>query len=112
MGDYAGHICCGRAGQAYATLSLFRSTGADVHLSRARELLARATVEIEHRSMRPDSLIKGDAGVALVKIELREPLLSAMPLFEPDAWPAQPTSHVHTQMSAGDGDRCVTFRSG
>ena len=36
--------------------------------------------------MSPDSLYKGDLGVALLETELAEPFLASMPMFEPERW--------------------------
>ena len=83
-----GHLCCGTAGQAYAFLSLHRLTGEGVQVDRARSMLDRATSFIGGQGMTPNSLYKGEVGVAVLEAELEEPLLSAMPMFESEGWPS------------------------
>jgi serine/threonine-protein kinase len=77
-----GHLCCGSAGQAYAFLSLHRVTGEGAYVDRARSMLDRAITFIGGPAMTPNSLYKGDVGVALLEAELAEPFQSAMPMFE------------------------------
>jgi hypothetical protein len=36
--------------------------------------------------MSPNSLYKGDLGVALLETEIDEPFLAAMPMFESERW--------------------------
>jgi eukaryotic-like serine/threonine-protein kinase len=83
-----GHLCCGTAGQAYAFLCLHRLTGEDAYVDRARLMLDRSIDFIGDQGMTRNSLYKGDVGVALLETELREPLMSAMPMFESEGWPA------------------------
>lgn len=82
-----GQLCCGSAGQAYASLCLHRLTGDGIYVDRARKLLDRSMMFIGSAGMTPNSLYKGDVGVALLEAELAEPFLSAMPLFESEGWP-------------------------
>jgi serine/threonine-protein kinase len=82
-----GHLCCGSAGQGYSFLALHRLTGDGVYVDRARQRLEHAVGFVGTRAMSPDSLYKGDLGVALLEAELSEPFLAAMPLFEPEGWP-------------------------
>ena len=83
-----GQLCCGSAGQAYASLTLHRLTGDGRYVDRARALLDRSMTYIGSPGMRRDSRHKGDVGVALLEAELSEPFLSAMPLFESEGWPS------------------------
>lgn len=76
-------LCCGLAGRGYALLNLYRSTGEQLWLDRARDLVGRAL----HAS-RPDprylhSLYKGRLGLAVLAAELEHPEESSTPLFEP-----------------------------
>jgi serine/threonine-protein kinase len=81
-----GHLCCGAAGQAYAFLALHRMTGDGVYIDRARDRLDRAVGFVGTHGMMPGSLYKGDLGVALLEIDLAEPYLAAMPMFESERW--------------------------
>lgn len=85
------NLCCGLAGQAYGLLSLYKHTGESVWLDRARELASRAasrdTMSYTALKMPPESLYKGEVGVALLAAELSAPETSCMPFFEPEGWP-------------------------
>lgn len=62
-------LCHGTAGNAYALLALWRRTGDEVWLERARALAIHAAGQVEHRAARlghgRHSLFTGDEGVAL-----------------------------------------------
>jgi len=62
-------ICHGTAGSAYALLALWRRTGDELWLERARALTAHAAAQVEARAARRGharhSLFTGDEGVAL-----------------------------------------------
>ncbi|HWJ31867.1 MAG TPA: LanC-like protein [Gaiellaceae bacterium] len=62
-------ICHGTSGSAYALLALWRRTGNDLWLERARALAAHAAAQVEARAARRGharhSLFTGDEGVAL-----------------------------------------------
>jgi len=89
-----GNLCCGLAGQSYALLNLFRHTRDSIWLRRAREvagLAADAIVAMRSRDskgfeldLRPESLYKGDVGVAVLEADLRHPEHAHMPMFERD----------------------------
>jgi serine/threonine-protein kinase len=83
----AGHLCCGAAGEAFASLGLYRLTDEGAYVDRARSTLDRAVGLVGSPAMRRNSLYKGDVGVALLEVELEEPFLSAMPMFEGEGWP-------------------------
>jgi eukaryotic-like serine/threonine-protein kinase len=74
-------LCCGRAGQGFAALTLYRVTGERRWLTEAQNVVADAM-------RRPDGLapahqlFAGDLGVALLAAELEDPARSAMPVFE------------------------------
>ena len=77
-----GDLCCGCGGRAYALLSLYRDSGEEAWLARARLLAERAAVEIRANALRRDSLYKGEVGIALLAAELERPEQACMPLFE------------------------------
>ena len=62
-------LCHGTAGNAYALLALWRRTGDDLWLERARALAQHAATQVEQRAQRlghgRHSLFTGDEGVAL-----------------------------------------------
>jgi hypothetical protein len=77
-------LCCGTAGQAYAALNQYRSSG-DAHWLRlARRLAERGAAEdgLAGDATTPLSLYKGHVGLALLAAELEAPERAAMPLFE------------------------------
>jgi serine/threonine-protein kinase len=77
-------LCCGTAGQAYAALSQYRSTGEARWLSLAGRLAERGASEdaLAGDATTPLSLYKGHVGLALLAAELEAPERAAMPLFE------------------------------
>jgi serine/threonine-protein kinase len=77
-----GTLCCGQGGIGYAMLSVFRLTGADVWLQRARTAVRRAAADRSKHFLR-DALYQGAVGVALLTEDLQDPDGAAMPLFEP-----------------------------
>ncbi|MDE3178514.1 MAG: protein kinase [Acidobacteriota bacterium] len=86
-----GNLCCGYAGQAYALLNLYKHTGGKVWLHRAQALAQRAARSILEMprvgdflelALRPESLYKGELGVAVLAAELERPEFAAMPFFE------------------------------
>jgi serine/threonine-protein kinase len=76
------NLCCGLAGCAYALLNLFKHTGDQVWLQRARILARRAVERSLSVSNGGDGLYKGRLGVALLVSDLSDPDLSSMPVFE------------------------------
>jgi serine/threonine-protein kinase len=91
--DSISNLCCGLAGQAYGLLNLYKQTGERVWLDRARELASRAAVwdtnSYTALKMAPESLYKGEMGVAVLAAELSAPEAACMPFFEPEGWPAR-----------------------
>ncbi len=81
-----GHLCCGAAGQGYAFLALYRMTGDGRYVDRARDRLQCAVGFAGTHGMLPESLYKGELGVALLEMDLAEPHLAAMPMFESERW--------------------------
>jgi serine/threonine-protein kinase len=81
-------LCCGLAGQAYALLNLYRHTGDKTWLQRARDAArwaAAAATDTRTKSgpdFRPESLYKGDLGLAVLDADLEHPEQACMPMFE------------------------------
>jgi eukaryotic-like serine/threonine-protein kinase len=80
-------LCCGRTGEAYAALSVHRSTGNPRWLQTARsiaqEIEHREGVRAPHPGGYPLSLYKGSLGNALLVAEINEcPDDARMPFFE------------------------------
>jgi hypothetical protein len=77
-------LCCGTAGQAYAALNQYKSTGENRWLALAVRLAHRGATEdvLAGDATTPLSLYKGDVGLALLAAELECPERAAMPLFE------------------------------
>ncbi len=76
------NLCCGLAGQAYAMLNLYKQSGEASWLGRARKLGALAVADAASPWLRPNSLYRGDVGIALLAAELTRPEASCMPMFE------------------------------
>lgn len=71
-------LCCGAAGDGYAYLNLYRATGKEIWLQRAKKA-AEAATKIDTDDY---SLFKGRAGVVALLGDLEQPKDSWMPLFE------------------------------
>lgn len=80
-------LCCGFTGRAYSLLSLYRTTGDDAWLRRARTLSENAFDALDDWELETPSLLKGSLGPALLRAELRDPHLSRFPLVETDGFP-------------------------
>jgi hypothetical protein len=85
--DGGGSLCCGLAGRSYALLNLSRHLGSAAWLERARQLGERAAGDIAHETSTPDSLFKGELGVAALAADLQRPDTAAFPFFEDEGWP-------------------------
>lgn len=87
------NLCCGFAGQAYGLLNFYKHTGERVWLERARELASRAAEWNSENytafKLAPESLYKGEMGVAVLAAELPAPQTACMPFFEPEGWPSR-----------------------
>jgi eukaryotic-like serine/threonine-protein kinase len=81
-GPGLGDLCCGWAGRAYALIELHRRGAGSEWLRRAKTLCARAASSAAGRSIRRDSLLKGDIGIALLAVELERPDEACMPLLD------------------------------
>jgi eukaryotic-like serine/threonine-protein kinase len=75
-------LCCGRAGQAFAALTLFRITREQHWLAAASRVATDAVRVAAAADVPVHSLFNGELGVALLVAELEDPERSAMPLFE------------------------------
>jgi len=84
--DNGASLCCGLAGRAYALLHLHRHGGGAEWLERARDLAERAALEVSRGSELPNSLYKGEVGVAVLAADLARPEDAAMPFFEEEGW--------------------------
>ena len=93
-------LCCGLAGQACAMLVAHQVSGEARWVGRAHELAAMATREVGTRWCLPNSLWKGDVGVALVASDLERPKHACMPLFGLEGWPA-PAAEVKPRVVDG-----------
>jgi hypothetical protein len=86
-----GNLCCGFAGQAYALLNLYKHTDDKAWLHRAQGQAQRAARSIletpagNELGLQPESLYKGELGVAVLAAELERPEFAAMPFFEREA---------------------------
>jgi serine/threonine-protein kinase len=80
----ASSLCCGNAGQAYAALNQYRSSGEQRWRAQAFRVAATAAAndELAGDATSPLSLYKGHTGLALLAVELEAPERAAMPLFE------------------------------
>jgi len=86
-----GNLCCGFAGQAYASLSLYRRTNNAQWLHRAQDQAERAAAAIialrsdrtaHDLVLQDESLYKGKLGLAVLAAELERPDFAVMPFFE------------------------------
>jgi serine/threonine-protein kinase len=87
-----GGLCCGLAGRGYALINLFRRTGETAWLHRAWQLAersARQTPPVGDPEF-PDSLYRGEVGLALLAADLESPRDAFMPFFESEGWPRVP----------------------
>lgn len=83
--DTVGQLCCGLAGRAYALLNYYKYTGESAWLHRARDLAGRAAGSVRKGmglENMPDSLYKGEIGVAVLAADLSKPEVACMPFFE------------------------------
>ena len=75
-------LCCGRTGQAYAALTLYRATRDRRWLTAAHRVAAEAVRLCELDETPPHRLFSGELGVALLTVELEDPDRAAMPVYE------------------------------
>ena len=79
-------LCCGLTGRAYALLALYRRSGDEYWLKKARSLTLRALGPRLTGSPLALSLYKGALGTAVLAAELPTPATASMPLFEAERW--------------------------
>ena len=95
--DLISNLCCGLAGRAYGLLNFYKYTRQAIWLERASRLAVRAalwdTNSYVALKLTPESLYKGEVGVAVLAAELLDPEAACMPFFEPEGW-ALPTGAV------------------
>jgi serine/threonine-protein kinase len=92
-------LCCGRPGQAYAMLTLYKHTGERRWLNHAHKFaeeschLSPVPVDTEPPALHY-ALYKGALGSALLSADLEAPLHACMPLFESEGWAADASASV------------------
>jgi serine/threonine-protein kinase len=78
----SGNLCCGLTGRAYALLHLYRHGGGREWLERARQLAELAASDVSWAEAMPDSLFRGEVGLAVLAADLARPESAVMPFFE------------------------------
>jgi serine/threonine-protein kinase len=78
-------LCCGLAGMAYGLLNLYKHTGDVVWLARAQEFATQAAITGEPTEP-PDSLYRGELGIASLIADLLNPKQACLPFFEAEGW--------------------------
>jgi eukaryotic-like serine/threonine-protein kinase len=81
-GDSAS-LCCGRAGQAFAALTLYRATDERRWLAAAHRMAAGAVRAAANEGAPAHQLFAGELGAMLLAAELEDPARAAMPVYEP-----------------------------
>ncbi|MFF2287220.1 lanthionine synthetase LanC family protein [Peribacillus butanolivorans] len=80
-------LCCGHAGQAYSLLNLYKHTGEEIWLQRAQELMLKGVHTATSAPQElPNSLFRGEIGLAVLIADLAKPNSACMPLFEAEGW--------------------------
>ena len=80
--DGPGSICCGDAGRAYAVLDFYRHSGDAIWIDRARRLCVRAfQAAAVTQPYLPNSLYKGELGIAVLASDLERPERARQPFF-------------------------------
>jgi hypothetical protein len=80
--DVNDSLCCGRAGQGFAALTLYRASGERHWLAAAERVAATAACAATDDDAPAHSLFSGELGVALLATELEDPDRSGMPVYE------------------------------
>jgi serine/threonine-protein kinase len=75
-------LCCGRAGQGFAALTLYRATGDRRWLEAARTVAADVERLPAPGGVPPHCLFTGKLGAELFSTELEDPGRAAMPVYE------------------------------
>jgi len=86
-------LCCGRPGQTYGVLNLFKHTQDERWLRYARQMAEDSLRLSEAPPSRGApryhyALYKGPIGSALLSAEFDQPEQACMPLFESEGWSA------------------------
>ena len=81
-----GNLCCGLVGRAYSMLALYRHTGEQAWLGRARQLADRAAHSRDVAEGSALGLFKGRLGLALLRSDLEQPQTARFPFFEDHGW--------------------------
>ena len=89
--DAIDQICCGRPGQTYGVLNLFKHTGESRWLAHAKAmaencLRLRAQPAGTHVPQFYYGLYKGPLGSALLSADIDTPSEACMPVFESEGW--------------------------
>jgi serine/threonine-protein kinase len=98
--DANGSLCCGLAGRSYALLNLYSHTGDSSWLARARALAERAADDLAWAAESPDSLFRGELGLAVLAADLARPEGAALPFFADEGWPAPGSDRSPSAMLA------------
>jgi eukaryotic-like serine/threonine-protein kinase len=75
-------LCCGRAGQGFAALTLYRATGERRWLTAAHRMAADAVRAAANEDAPAHQLFAGELGAMLLAAELEDPARAAMPVYE------------------------------
>ena len=75
-------LCCGRAGQGFSALTLYRATGEERWLSAAHGAAGEAATMSASDETPAHRLFTGLLGVALLAMELDDPDHATMPVYE------------------------------
>jgi len=89
----ATQLCCGRPGQAYAMLNLYKHTGERRWLNHAHRFAEQSCQlsPVPADTQAPPlhyALYKGPLGTALLWADLEVPSEACMPMFESESWKA------------------------
>ena len=80
------NLCCGLAGRSYALINLFKFTGEQPWLDRARVLAEAAATADPAPDIPAYSLYKGKVGLAVLAADLEQLEGAAMPFFAEEGW--------------------------
>jgi serine/threonine-protein kinase len=91
--DRIDQICCGRPGQTYGVLNLYKHTGEARWIGYAKQMAAES-LRLATPPIGKDvpeyyyGLYKGPVGIALLSADMEAPDQACMPLFESEGWVA------------------------
>ena len=75
-------LCCGRAGQGFAALTMYRATWEERWLVAAHRLAGAAVAGSRDEGGSGHRLLGGRLGVTLLVTELEDPARAAMPVYQ------------------------------